>query len=496
MRSLKDSMDLAAKCNLEWLDPTKGYFPVGGFEVAHDTGRWWESMLGYESACKTRMPAKIEAAMYINIQKLMKNKLGLLLNNPDIEWQKEKAFFNSHNFREGIMALAALVKYRKSDWAAQTGHRLLETLDSFMMEDGRFDFAKMADLVKIPIRQSSEGFSFDGTTSGGRAIEAIIWFYEATEDPLALKVAGRLAEFHLENTVKQNGSIVEKIISPENIGHNHSYLGTLRGLLLYGLLTGSKKYIEAVSNTYDVSIWKNNISWAGWAPHDLGKARFNNEDGDPEADPASCGDVAQIALWLALRAGRSWLLDDVERLIRATIIPSQITNDPDPRRNGAWGIHRHPFGQGAILDVFAAVLHTLTDVYNNIVTEEVNNTIRINMNFEIKTPSVEIKVTDTDDRVIDIKVKKGTKLKIRIPGWVDVKTIKLSVNGEYKSFEIDENHYLNIENTILMNSVIELSYGLPEKETIEEMKVSHRKFTLTWRGDTVTKCIPKVPIYD
>jgi DUF1680 family protein len=118
------------------------------------------------------------------------------------------------------------------------------------------------------------------------------------------------------------------------------------------------------------------------------------------------------------------------------------------------------------------------------------------MSFEVETPAVEIKVTDTDDRFISIKVKKETKLKIRIPGWVDDKTINLSVNGEHKSFEINEKNYLDIENTVPMNSVIELSYGLPEKETIEEMKVSHRKFTLTWRGDTVTKCIPKVPIYD
>lgn len=30
---------------------------------------------------------------------------------------------------------------------------------------------------------------------------------------------------------------------------------------------------------------------------------------------------------------------------------------------------------------------------------------------------------------------------------------------------------------------------------MEEMPVSHRKFHLTWRGDEVVACEPKVPIY-
>ena len=40
---------------------------------------------------------------------------------------------------------------------------------------------------------------------------------------------------------------------------------------------------------------------------------YGNDDGDPENDPASCGDVIQIALWLAMECGRTELLDDVER---------------------------------------------------------------------------------------------------------------------------------------------------------------------------------------
>ena len=495
MRSLKDSMDLAAQCNLAWLDPDKGYFPTGGFEVAHDTGRWWDSMLRYEFACGSKIPVDIENIMLSNIQKLMDNKLAFLLNNPDIEWMRDKSFFNSHNFREGIMALSALVKYKNSDWARKTGHKFLENINKYLKDDGTFDFVKIAKELNMPIKTSDLGFMSDGTTSGGRAIEAIIWFYEATGDKLALEVAGKLAEYHFANTINPNGTIAEKIISPENIGHNHSYLGTLRGLLLYGLLTGSEKYVNAVSNTYDVSIWENNISYAGWAPHDLGKNRFYNEDGDAEADPASCGDVVQIALWLALKANRIDLLDDVERLVRATLIPSQITDDPNPRRNGAWGIHRQPFDRGAILDVFAAVLHTLTDVYSCIITKNSKNIVSINMHFEISSRIADINIKENSDRIVTIRVKEKAVFKIRVPGWVKTETIKLRIDGKESEIILDKKNYLILKTEVKAGSIIKLSYKLPKNETIEEMKVSHKRFKLVWQGDNVVNCEPKVPIY-
>ncbi len=36
----------------------------------------------------------------------------------------------------------------------------------------------------------------------------------------------------------------QEIIHPENIGHSHSFQGTLRGLLLFGLLSGQRKYVQ------------------------------------------------------------------------------------------------------------------------------------------------------------------------------------------------------------------------------------------------------------
>ncbi|HSI64451.1 MAG TPA: hypothetical protein VLE43_15085, partial [Candidatus Saccharimonadia bacterium] len=49
--------------------------------------------------------------------------------------------------------------------------------------------------------------------------------------------------------------------------------------------------------------------------------------------------------------------------------------------------------------------------------------------------------------------------------------------------------------TVAAGSIIALNHDLPERQTVEEMPVSHRKFHLDWRGDEVLACDPRVVIY-
>jgi len=496
MRKLFDSMNLAADCLLAWLNPDMEYMPTGGFEVAHDTGRWWDAMLRWENVLGMEIPPWAEEAMYRNIRRLMDNDAGFLANRPDIPWMKEKSVFNPHNIREGMLALTALIKYRGDEWAVAKTHQMLRTLDSFQRTDGSFDYAGIGRLIGLPVREIHSSNTLDGTSMEGRALEPIIEYYLLTGDMLALELAESIAKRQFSISTSENGSIPERIISPDNIGHNHSYLGTLRGLLKYGIMTDDKSFITRISETYDNSIFVNNVSYAGWAPHDLGKRRFNNEDGDPEGDPASCGDAMQIALWLAMETGRTRLLDDVERLAKARILPQQITGDPDPGRNGAWGIYRHPFGFGAILDVFAAVLHTLCDVYENIVTIGKEGTVDISMAFDIDSPDAGVRITDDDCRVIEISPFQKEDHRIRIPEWVSPKSIRVMSNGNNIEDYLLEGGYVYIKGKYIeADSVIEVHHELPVRTTTETMKVSGREFRLLWKGDEIISSDPPVPMY-
>jgi len=363
-------MSRAAKCCLAWLDPNREYFPTGGYEAAHDTGRWWDAMLRWQAATGNAIPSRQEAAMLRNIRDLASNPAALLTNTEATGSPAAKLVANPHNIRESMLAYTALVRFRHSDWARERGQLLVRTIQNALEEDGQLDYPQLVKIIGAPassdrlmIQRAEPKQWFDATATTGRALEAIVLFSEATGVRAAGDLADRIAAAQLKQAIGNDGRIRREFLDSQHVGHNHSYLGTLRGLLLYGLRTGRKEYVRAVLNTYRRGLFGTDISESGWTPHDLGKIRFHDEAGDPVGEHASCGDVAQLAMWLALRAGQEDLLDDVERLVRARLLPSQIDEPANPRRDGAWGVYYHPFGRGAILDVFAAVLHSLADIY-------------------------------------------------------------------------------------------------------------------------------------
>ena len=485
-------MDRASKCCLAWLNPAQHYLPTGGYETAHDTGRWWDAMLRYEAATGVHIPAQAEGAMMENLRALTDNPAALLTGDK----------CNPHNFRESLLAYTALVRYRKNVWAEAQGRRLVATMAGLIEADGQMDYNGLATRIGKPLtadrlmmQRSSAGEWFNAVGSTGRAIEALVWFHEATGDDAALKLAKWLAEVHLQNVINSGGKIRAELLAPDCVSHTHSYCGTLRGLLLYGLSTGERKYIDAVANTYRKGIWGTAISHSGWTPHDQGKLRFSNQDGDPIGEHASCGDVAQIALWLALRDGQTDLLDDVERLVRARLLPSQIFDPSQPRKDGAWGVYRDPFGQGSILDVFAAVLHSFADIHQNIVTTTPDGTVSVNLHFDIHTPSVTVRSQRGKDAMLLVTMHEKRPLRIRVPGWATRDSVRLSADGTELPLRWDGSFLLIEKGMTGSGRTFLLRHDLPEKQTVEEMPVSHRRFHLTWSGDQVIACEPKVLIY-
>ena len=491
-------MELGHTCLLAWLDSERQSFPTGGYEVAHDTGRWWDAMLRVEAAIGLATPADREAAMLRNLQALLDNPDGLLMNLPDEALMGKPAYVNPHNFREGLLALGTLARVRGSRWAVAAGLRLLGTLDRLFQPDGRLDYTRLQCWGRVPLSADPchlqpEGAAWcDATANSGRALEAIVWFYEATGEPLALDVASRIAEHHLQHTVHAGGAPRREILDPDNVGHNHSYLGTLRGLLLFGLLTGQRAYVEAVSHTYRHALWQHHITESGATPHDLGKTRFPNEAGDPVVEAASCGDVAQIALWLALRDGQTELLDDVERLVRARLLPEQITPEdgPDlgPRQVGGWGVHGAPYGKGSILDVGAAVLHTLCDVHDSI-TRVTPLGLTINLHLTASTPHAEIVSQRGAEALLSVRPSARHNVLIRIPAWAPRESVSTAINGVAQPTMFVGPWLLIPREHVSPGCEIAVRHALPERASTERF-ASGASYRLYWRGDDVVGIDP------
>jgi hypothetical protein len=499
---IRESVNLAGEHLLKALSPQNGYLPYWCIDMkpaayrflwpAHNIGRWWDAMLRLKDATGFVIPSKLEDAMLKNVY--------TFFNNPDhlcIEPISDYMGFDKielHSLREGLLALYALVRYRNNKWAADMGHQMLETVNMIYRDDGSWDLEKLNWSRKIKDKMDRH---FDPTGSHGRMIEAIIRFYQATGDELALRTAERFARYHMENSTSSDG----KINYTSKPDHTHSYFGTLRGLLLFGELTRQRKYIDRVEVTYRVTV-RRLVKQSGFVTHDL-----KDEKGGEITSP---GDAAQIALWLA-RHGYTEYLDDAERIVRSRILPSQIVEDPgltpkkddgaDEHNNlgeraiGAYGgCHMFPHaGKHPVTDVTAAALHSLVDIYNHIV---VNTPVGLAIQFHFDYQDKRIKVVCKRkiDARITITSKTNGNILIRIPGWTPKESITLTVNGK-RVVPLDFGIFVCIPGSLLPGEIV-LRYALPERKVVEH--AGGKDYIFLWRGDEILGVTPNnrsLPFY-
>ena len=124
----------------------------------------------------------------------------------------------------------------------------------------------------------------------------------------------RLARINLDYSSREDGTYDGNSWQQ----HSHSLFGTLRGLLLFGKLSGQSEYIDAVDKMYRVTV-KDLVTESGYNCHDMDK--------QTGGDPTSVADAVCLALRLS-RNGRGPYFDDAVRLVRSRLLPCQITQCP------------------------------------------------------------------------------------------------------------------------------------------------------------------------
>lgn len=488
------AMELAGDNLIANLDPANNYLPswsvllllndsldIHRSYFSHNLGRWWDAMLRLENATGYQIPGNIEAAMLANLKRYFDNSDNLCLE-PKLDSNK-KVWMDLHSLREGMLALNALVRYRNNSWAKEKGHAMCSSLLRLTKEDGSLDIEKLSSY-----RDYKEYATYPRIRSDGRLIEALVWFYEATGDSAAIRAADRFARYHLKNSTLSDGS------APFEIGsHTHSYLGTLRGLLLFGELTDQKEYIDAVANTYEKT-FKVLLKKSGFISHNFAT--------DSVGETSSPGDIAQIALWLATRHERTEYFDEVERIVRARLIPCQITEVPvlknpkdAPLLLGALGgMYKDPHGfKEATTDVTAAVIHSLVDVYNHIVVSEEAG-LRVNLHLNYEDNRVRIASKREKSAILSLLVKEKLNVSVRIPRWTPLNSVKVTVDGKlYQPLVLGD--YIFVPKDMLPGEIV-VSYALPVSTEIEATKgINYR---ITWRGDEVMGIWPNsshLPFY-
>ena len=221
MLTIKESMELAGKNLLAGLLPENDRLPVWCVPIqpdlsvkltniwfAHNIGRWWDAMLWLESATGFALPPEAEAAMLRHLRACLNNPLDICchIGPRPADAPDRPGTFDCHSQRETLLALAALVKCRKNDWAAEAGARMVRALDRYILPNGDYDFSGTANAHPVDELVRDPRYVW----SQGRMVEGLLAFYESAGDTAALSLAGRLARWQLEICTRPDGSCVEQ----------------------------------------------------------------------------------------------------------------------------------------------------------------------------------------------------------------------------------------------------------------------------------------------
>jgi hypothetical protein len=326
--------------------------------------------------------------------------------------------------------------------------------------------------------------------STGRLIEALIWFYGATKDELAFDLASRYSGFFLEHMTHEDGSLNRS----NNPTHTHSYLGTLRGLLLFGEVLGDRTFIDRVEATYRVTV-RRMIRRSGYVDHDFESREHGGETTSP-------GDAAQLALWLA-RQGYPEYLDDVERIVRARIVPSQLTDCPPLRAAvrgspvspdrlralalGAFGGQHHEFhaGKRPTTDITAADVHSLCDIYTHTVADTPAG-LAVHFHFDYGNEWIQVQSQRAERAIVTVRPRVWRPVMVRVPEWAPRDSVTLSADGQ----PIEPIWVGSFVRASLARHPQEmvLTFDTPERTVKEE--IWGEVFTVKWRGDEVIGISP------
>ena len=506
--TIRESIELAGQNLLLNVDPDQDFLPywemrvthdykaqLGKYWTAHNLGRWLDAMLRLEEAIGFRIPEKMVEAFSRNMRAYFDNPDHICLcpnTEPKVPYSDEMMLrWDLHSLREGMLGLNALARWRKDSWAVEMGRKMIASVDSKLGEDGKWDITKF-DASK---RGLDVIHNLNGCDTHGRMLEAVLWFYETTGDVSALRFADRLARLHLEQTTTEDGTINPA----SNADHTHSYLGTLRGLLLYGQLTKQHQYVERVAKAYQVNVPKV-VHPSGYSSHNMVQESLG--------ETSSGGDSAQIALWLA-KLGYGENLDDVERIVRARIMPSQIletppltplsdkqndsTRDLSQRVFGAYGgCHGRPHSRKKpVTDVTAATLHSMIDIYRNIAWFDAG---RLSILFHLDYEDERVKVApQRKDGLaeLQVEVKKPSPVAVRVPGFAPRESVKVKV-GDKEIDPVIVGNFLEL-GALPAGTKVRLNYALPKRTTHERGQGTD--YEIAWRGDDVVGIRPNDTFY-
>ena len=390
-----------------------------------------------------------------------------------------------HHSREVLLGLLGLRQWQGSEPSIRLARRFVRRLEEVTRAAGSFPSDKYSEegWVPSPTRKLNQ--------TSGRLIGALVKYFRATRDSLAVDLAVRFAEANIEACFTSKGELTEDAGE-----HLHSSEGTMTSLIDLGLLTGEQRYLKMGRLLYDVGLRRWRTSW-GWA-----KESRNHQPGRGEAN--NTGDFVEAALLLG-RSGRPQYFQDAERMIRNGLLASQVvTTDWIPqssladtrdyayvrirdRARGAFAFTLPNAYHSYNTDLMGGALQSLAEAYQASVVKEESG-VWVNLLFSTDTPWLRVRSEVPRTGRLRLEVLREERVRVRLPDWIPSETVR--VDGAGNPGKIRPRGTTLDLGILVKGAKVAVTFDQPGRRTREQAPGFSDPFEVEWRGDTIVAMEP------
>ncbi len=453
--------------------------------VVHVAGRFLDALAVSSSVLSFKQDPKADQALRQFLHTSLDNPTGLALDyRSGVKSDRQEA--NMHHCREVLLGLVGLMQWKGCETSAKLARQFVRTLHRVTRDTGSFP---------AHVWNSDGWGTFDSTflnSTSGRLVGALVKYYRASKDELAVDLARRFADVNIEKTFSAEGELKEAAGT-----HLHSTEGTMTSLLALGATTGEKKYLELGRRLYEVGLRKWRTSY-GWA------RESRNLGGSNRGEANNTGDFIEAALIMG-QNGYPEYFRHAERFIRNGLLASQIittdwiteTEAIDAGDYVYSGVRRRARGGFSFTtpsgyhsyntDLTGGSLQSLCEAYHAIVSDD-GQACYVNMLLSVDSPWLRLQSNLPEAGELRIDLRRSCTLFVRIPEWVNRQSVRLEINGNTQPPRWREGE-LAIGDLPAQSAIL-VTFEQAQRSTQEKAPGYSNPFELEWLGDTITTMRP------